>query len=393
MDNAIDGFALWLAGTFAATFLLSCLGTRALIPLLRRQAVLAQPNERSSHRVPTPIGGGIALVMALLLGWVALSRAGWTTPGLGIIPVATSLLAVVSWLDDLRDLSPGLRLLAQIAAVALGCAALPPGGTVFQGWLPAPVDTIAAGLVWVWFVNLFNFMDGIDGLAGSETVAIGAGLLLFAVLGAGSDRGAALLATVVIAAALGFLAWNWAPARIFLGDVGSVPVGYLLGFLLLDLAARGWWKVALILPLYFLADATITLLRRLCRGERIWQAHREHFYQRALRPAPLGPGLDHAAIVRRVVLADLLLIGCGWAAENGAGLAGLAAAAAIVAALLRVLTHPRDEPHHAPKGGPVGSSVGGLARDPGRPYTRRADPAFDAIRLNGSAEDRPGASR
>ncbi len=126
--------------------------------------------------------------------------------------------------------------------------------------------------------------------------------------------------------------WNWAPARIFLGDVGSVPLGYLLGFLLLDVAARGHWKIALILPLYFLADATLTLVRRLLRGERVWQAHRQHFYQRAVQR-----GLGHAAVVRRVIAADLILIGCGWAAENGWGLAALAAAAMVVAALLASL--------------------------------------------------------
>ena len=118
----------------------------------------------------------------------------------------------------------------------------------------------------------------------------------------------------MIGAAIGFLVWNWSPARIFLGDVGSVPLGYVLGFLLLDLAIRGWWKIALILPLYFLADATITLARRLLRGERVWQAHREHFYQQAVRR-----GLGHAAVVKRVIAADLMLIGCGWAAENGWG--------------------------------------------------------------------------
>ena len=152
-------------------------------------------------------------------------------------------------------------------------------------------------------------MDGIDGLAGSEAAAIGVGLLLFSALGSGLDPGMALLAAPILGAALGFLVWNWSPARIFLGDVGSTPLGYLIGFLLLDLAVRGHWKVALILPLYFLADATITLLRRLLRGERIWQAHRQHFYQQAVRR-----GLGHAAVVRRVIAADLLLIGCAWAA-------------------------------------------------------------------------------
>jgi hypothetical protein len=102
--------------------------------------------------------------------------------------------------------------------------------------------------------------------------------------------------------------------------------------LLLDLAVRGYWKIALILPLYFLADATITLARRLLRGERVWQAHREHFYQQAVRR-----GLGHAAVVERVIAADLMLIGCGWAAENGWGAAALAASGATVAILLTTL--------------------------------------------------------
>jgi UDP-N-acetylmuramyl pentapeptide phosphotransferase/UDP-N-acetylglucosamine-1-phosphate transferase len=190
----------------------------------------------------------------------------------------------------------------------------------------------AIGLVWIWWINLFNFMDGIDGLAGSEAAAIGAGLLLFGSVGAGADPALRTLAAAVTGAAIGFLVWNWSPARIFLGDVGSVPLGYILGFFLLDLAVRRYWKIALILPLYFLADATITLARRLLRGERVWQAHREHFYQQAVRR-----GLGHAAVVERVIAADLMLIGCGWAAENGWGAAALAASGATVAILLTTL--------------------------------------------------------
>jgi UDP-N-acetylmuramyl pentapeptide phosphotransferase/UDP-N-acetylglucosamine-1-phosphate transferase len=136
----------------------------------------------------------------------------------------------------------------------------------------------------------------------------------------------------VTGAAVGFLVWNWSPARIFLGDVGSVPLGYVLGFLLLGCAVRGYWKIALILPLYFLADATITLARRLLRGERVWHAHREHFYQQAVRR-----GLGHAAVVERVIAADLVLIGCGWASENGWGAISLAGSAATVAILLATL--------------------------------------------------------
>ncbi len=318
-----------LAAIAVAAGLVACLGTRALIPLLRRASVLDHPNERSSHEMPTPRGGGIALVAAILLAWLALMAAGAAAPRLLIVLCGAALLAAISWIDDLRGLSPAVRLLAQFVAVGLGMIALVPAGSVFQGWLPPGLDAVAAGLLWLWFINLFNFMDGIDGLAGSEAAAVALGLVLFAAVGAGRDPALAALAGTTVAAALGFLVWNWAPARIFLGDVGSVPLGYLLGFLLLDVAARGGWKIALILPLYFLADATVTLARRLARGEPVWRAHRQHFYQRAVQR-----GLGHGAVVRRVIAADLLLIACGWASENGWEIAALAAAAVVVLALL-----------------------------------------------------------
>lgn len=294
--------------------------------------MLDRPNERSSHNAPTPRGGGIALVGTVLLAWLVLRHAGRVSPAILGISLGTGLLAIVCWIDDLRSLSPMTRLAAQTAAVAIGLYALPAPDNAL-----GPVAYfVAAGVLWIWWVNLFNFMDGIDGLAGSEAAAIGVGLLLFAGLGSGVDPATALLAAAILGGALGFLLWNWSPAQIFLGDIGSVPLGYLTGFLLIDLAARGHWKITLILPLYFLADATITLLHRLMLGERVWQPHRQHYYQQAIRR-----GLGHAAVVRRVIAADLLLIGCGWAAENGWGVVALGAAAAIVTALLTTLAHSR----------------------------------------------------
>jgi UDP-N-acetylmuramyl pentapeptide phosphotransferase/UDP-N-acetylglucosamine-1-phosphate transferase len=263
------------------------------------------------------------VVGSALLAWLILAQAGLVQADAVHIALGTGLLALVSWVDDLRNIPPLTRLIAQGAAVAIGLFALP--------GLPA-FYSIATALLWIWWINLFNFMDGIDGIAGSEAVAIGAGLTIFALVGVGAGPPPAIFSAAVIGAAIGFLVWNWSPARIFLGDVGSVPLGYMLGFLLLSAAARGHWKIALILPLYFLADATITLVRRLLRGERVWQAHREHFYQQAVRR-----GLGHAAVVKRVIAADLLLIGCGWAAENGWGAVSLAAAVAVVAALLTSL--------------------------------------------------------
>ncbi|HLY45036.1 MAG TPA: glycosyl transferase [Stellaceae bacterium] len=315
-----------------AAGLVACLGTRALIPLLSRAAVLDHPNERSSHATPVPRGGGIAVVGAVLPAWLALAGLAGIARPLSLVVAGALLLALVSWIDDRRGLSPAPRLLAQIVAVCVGMVALRPGGPVFPGWLPPVLDSAGAALLWVWFVNLFNFMDGIDGLAGGEAAAIAGGLVLFATIGVGRDPSLAALAGALGAAALGFLAWNRAPARIFLGDVGSVPLGYLLGFLLLMIAGRGFWKIALILPLYFLADATLTLLRRLRRGERIWQAHRQHFYQRAVQR-----GLGHGEVVRQVIAANLVLIGFGWTAENGWGVAALALAAIEVLILLASL--------------------------------------------------------
>lgn len=290
--------------------------------------MLDRPNERSSHVVPTPRGGGIAVIGVSVVAWLALVAGGIAPPRAVPVALVAAGLALVSWFDDLRGLSPGIRLLAQFVAVAAGVWALP-HGAIFQGWLPLELDAIAVALIWVWFVNLFNFMDGIDGIDGSEAAAIGLGIVLVAGAGGGVDLSIAAPAAAIAAAALGFLVWNWAPARIFLGDVGSVPLGYLLGFPLFELALRGQWRAALILPLYFLADATLTLVRRLARGERVWQAHREHFYQRAVLS-----GLSHDAVVLRVIAANIVLIACALMTTKGWGFAGLAMAATTVLALL-----------------------------------------------------------
>src|SRR4051794_4999719 len=196
----------------------ACLGTRALIPALRRASVLDRPNERSSHAIPTPRGGGIAVIGAALAAWLVLVAAGRAPATLLAVIAGAGALAAISWLDDLRDLSPAVRLGAQCAAVVFGLLIALPQGAVFQGWLPLPLDRAAAALLWVWFVNLYNFMDGIDGLAGSETAAVGIGLALFAIAGIAPDPALVAPEAALAAAALGFLVWNWAPARIFLGD-------------------------------------------------------------------------------------------------------------------------------------------------------------------------------
>lgn len=323
-------------------FLFALVATAAATGWLRgwllRRRVLDIPNHRSSHDNPTPRGGGLAVTGVLLAAWAAVAALVPAAPqGIALVLAAAAALAAISWVDDLKGLGAAPRFAAQGVAVALGLAALPPG-LVFQGLLPEWADAGLSLLAWLWFVNLFNFMDGIDGIAGTETACIGLGLAILAMLGGDAARFA--LAAALIGAALGFLWWNRHPARIFLGDVGSVPLGFLLGWLLLSEAAAGRWAPALILPLYYLADATITLLRRLLRGEKVWQAHRQHFYQRAAQ------GAGHAAVVRAVLLADLALVALavasGAAPWPASALAGLAVA--VLLAHLARLASRRPKP-------------------------------------------------
>src|SRR5712692_8017243 len=176
-----------LAAIVAGAGIVACAGTRGLIPLLRRRLLLDHPNERSLHAVPTPRGGGIAVVAAILLAWLLLIAVGAEPPLLLAVCFSAVLLAIVSWVDDVRPLSPATRLGPQFGAVGIGLLALMPGSMGFHGWLPPVLAATAAALLWLWFVNLFNFMDGMDGLAGSEAATIGIGLMLFALFGIGRD--------------------------------------------------------------------------------------------------------------------------------------------------------------------------------------------------------------
>jgi UDP-N-acetylmuramyl pentapeptide phosphotransferase/UDP-N-acetylglucosamine-1-phosphate transferase len=325
---------------FAAVLVLACgllaAGVWGAAGLVRRGLirfrVLDLPNPRSSHATPTPRGGGLAIVPLLLLAWtgaalVWIPQAG----GLWAVLAGAVILAVISVADDLKGLSMALRLLVQFGAVSLGLLALQDSGPVFQGVLPPVLDRLLAALAWLWFINLFNFMDGIDGLAGAEAVSIGIGLGLAAWI---ADWPAPMVALpwLLGAAVAGFLPWNWAPAKIFLGEVGSVPLGYLLGWLLLLFAAQGLWMPALVLPLYFLADASLTLARRALRHPRPWEPHREHAYQRAVQG-----GWSHAQVVRRVVLCNLVLIAMAWWAIDGKPWLALLGGFLAVAVLLAVL--------------------------------------------------------
>lgn len=316
-----------------AVFLASAVGVRWLLAWLIRKAILDLPNERSSHSVPTPRGGGLAVMGAVLLAWCLIALRQGAPDGLWTVILGAGLLMGLSWVDDRRSLPALPRFLIQAGVVALGLSALPPG-PVFQDLLPFWLDRLLAAIGWLWFVNLYNFMDGIDGITGVETVAVATGIAFLSQLAA-LHPDLALLALSLSAAAIGFLVWNWHPARIFLGDVGSVPLGFLLGWLLLTLAAQGLWAGALILPAYYLADATFTLAKRAVRGEKVWQAHREHFYQQATQK-----GWSHAKVSLAVAAANAVLL---FIALQSPDLPWLSLAAGAVCVLVLLLLLAKRE--------------------------------------------------
>lgn len=241
------------------------------------------PNERSSHERPTPRGGGLAIVVASTAGFLLLWTVGRIDDRLLLALVGPALMvAVIGWIDDRQPLSASRRLVAHFVAASIAVAlldGLPPlqfGRTVVElGWL----GHVMAVLALVWALNLFNFMDGIDGIAASEAIFVTAGGALLLAVFHGSTT--SMPALIVAAGCSGFLLWNWPPARIFMGDVGSGFLGFVIAVLAIA-AARDDGSapfVWLTLGGVFFVDATVTLVRRLARGQRPQEAHRTHAYQ------------------------------------------------------------------------------------------------------------------
>ena len=331
---ALERFAPLLLIALAAGLAFAlCL---ALRPLMMRYA-LARPNARSSHRTPTPQGGGIAVLagafLALGLALLFIPMGASAGQGLVLVMVASTLLAVVGAWDDIRPLSPALRLPLQFLCVGIVVFYAAPDMRLLPETVPLWAERGLALVAGAWFVNLVNFMDGLDLMTVAEVVPVTAALLLLGLFG-DLSRPATFIAMALCGAMLGFAPFNKPVAKVFLGDVGSLPIGLLLGWCLLELAWRGQPAAALLLPAYYLADSTITLFRRIIRREPFWSAHRTHFYQRAT---------DNGFTVLRVtgevfalnLLLALLAIATVRAGSTGMTILSVLAGAAAVGFLLR----------------------------------------------------------
>ena len=311
----VGGYAVMIASHLAVLILvipvaagLICAGLIVMLhPLLQRYA-LSRPNARSSHIAPTPQGGGIAVMAATAIATALTGLLG--APYLGnAIPVvltAAFCLAAVGMIDDLRPIPVVPRLALQLAAVVLLFATLPSQMRILET-VPIWLERTLLILGMLWFINLVNFMDGLDWMTVAEILPVTIALAAFAFFGE-APPGVLPIALALAGALLGFAPFNRPVARLFLGDVGSLPIGLLTGWCLLELASHQHLAAALLLPLYYLADATITLFRRLANSERIWDAHRSHFYQRAT-----DNGFSVRQVVTNVFLLNLLLAGLATA--------------------------------------------------------------------------------
>ncbi|QHO78184.1 glycosyl transferase [Bradyrhizobium sp. CCBAU 051011] len=320
--------------------LLSGILTWAIRPLMVRIA-LAKPNARSSHRISTPQGGGIAVIAATLIAATAvIALAGAADMKIPIaIFGATLFIAAVGFADDVKPLQVLPRLLLQGLAVAAVIVAAPESLRIVPAcpfWLERGL-LLLAGL---WFVNLVNFMDGLDLMTVAEIVPVTAALVLLGWFG-DLPASTTVAAAALFGAMLGFAPFNRPVAKIFLGDVGSLPIGLLAGWCLLQLAWHQQVAAALLLPLYYLADATITLLRRIARGEPFWAAHRSHFYQRAT-----DNGFSVSGVVREVFALNILLaaLAIGSVMTSSPAISGLLLVAGAVATAFLMRRFSRRAP-------------------------------------------------
>ena len=316
-----------LAGAFAIAF--------AVIALARRSSLASRladtPNARSLHATPTPRVGGLGVMAGAL---VVIFTTG--SPDLRIVAACALGLALLSLADDVRALPAPVRLLGHVVAALV----------VVLGPLEGPPLAIAALLVVsiAWMTNLYNFMDGADGLAGGMAVAGFGTLALAADAGGAADL--ALASGAIAAACLAFLAFNAPPAKVFLGDAGSIPLGFLAGALGALGVARGAWPAWFPLLVFspFVVDATVTLLRRLVAREKIWVAHRTHYYQWLVTGGWSHRRLALAAWAAMLAAGASALVALEGTAMLHRGILGVWVAAYVVVLVVIDRRHPRKAP-------------------------------------------------
>lgn len=310
-----------LLTAFLLCFSFSALLVPVAIHYLLHRDIMDAPRVQSSHEGLTPRGGGIGVIPVILVGWIWLlannstmwpTHASWIAALIGLV-----MVCYISWRDDIHEsgLRVRTRLAIQILAVGLPLIFWPlQMGHVLPEYIPDWIERFLLVFGWLWYLNLFNFMDGINGITGMQAMSICLGIVALTVTGAIIvPPGIATAAVMVAGAAGGFLIWNArTQAKVFLGDVGSIGLGYCIAWLLITVAAQNYLIVGLLLTMVYLADATFTIVKRGLQGKKIWKPHREHCYHMATVKGALG----HLQTVGIILTMNVVLLVLAFAAAH-----------------------------------------------------------------------------
>jgi Fuc2NAc and GlcNAc transferase len=289
---------------FTLCFTTACLLTWLIRMHALRKSILDIPNDRSSHTIPTPRGGGLAIIVCFFFGLLGFSYLQpLPHPLIYAMIIGGSLIAIIGYLDDRFTISAKLRFEVHILAAVIAFYYIGDFNIVIHGWSPGfwalPITILGT----VWFTNLYNFMDGIDSLASLQGIFVS--LAAAAALFFKGDIAIASICILLAAAIAGFLYWNWPPARIFMGDVGSGTLGFIFAVLLISTVQTHSLSLAFwfIIMATFVCDASFTLLRRMIQGEKWYSAHRSHAYQRLVQR-----GYTHRKVSVGILLFNLCVL-------------------------------------------------------------------------------------
>ena len=295
----INTYAVFFS--FFASLIINFIGIKIILPLLINIKLIDLPNQRSSHITPTPKGAGIIIVFSfVLLYHLYLGFSDF------FLSISLIILASFSLINDFKQLSPLVRFISHIFAVLIFLFLWPYASdtNLFVTFIPYWLDKIILITSILWFINLFNFMDGIDGISGTQSIIIGTGAFTSSLLFAPKDINLILFFSGFLAGSgIAFLYWNWHPAKVFLGDVGSIPIGLICAALFILLYKNDLWFCVFILFNYYLIDATFTLLKRLIKKEKFWKPHNDHLYQIAIKK-----GKKHSTVCKAIGIHGTLMI-------------------------------------------------------------------------------------
>jgi len=293
------GSHLWII-SFAISFVVNVVGIKAIIPFLISKKIIDMPNERSSHIIPTPKGAGIIIVLSFILMYHLFLDLNDYFFSISII-----FLAIISLINDLKQLAPIIRFLSHILATSILLFLWPHIKEVYilSSLIPPWVENTLIFILILWFINLFNFMDGIDGISGTQCIILGVGSTLSVFLLEKESSLILFMAGFLTGSGLAFLFWNWNPAKVFLGDVGSIPMGLISAVLMILLCKNNLWFSAIILCNYYIIDTTATLFKRMLKKKILWKAHNEHFYQIAIKN-----GKSHSTVCKAIGFHGAIMI-------------------------------------------------------------------------------------